>query len=144
MSDESKPVPEEKKQVKIDNSRSRFARQKSIQEEFEKKADQTFQTMQDRQKEALELGQQFLQMMRDKTLPAQKLPIAQSLERELLNKMVTFAVMVNNDQTEPEGMGSVSLMTLLFKAALIMRDNYNQIEYRLEQLESNQNSSKTE
>lgn len=123
------------KNVKLDTKKSRFAKQAETKINFEKKVDEVHNTMVSRQQQVFDLGKQFLELMRDKTLPENKGPMQTSLEREILNKLTQFAIEVNNDENEGESMGSISMIVLLLKSSLIMRDNYNKMEYKVEQLE---------
>lgn len=121
--------------IKIDGTRSRFAKQVQNKQIFEKRANEAFDKIQERQQQILELGSKYLSLMKDKTLFQNKGPTDFSIEKEILGNLISFAIEVNTDEVEPEGMGSVGLLTLLFKSAILMRDNFNQVEYRLEQLE---------
>ncbi len=47
----------------------------------------------------------------------------------LIAKIVDIAVKLNNDENEMEGMGSVGISILLFRAALQHRDKINKLEY---------------
>lgn len=137
---ENIPVPQT---VKIDNKKSRYGRQmeekaeaEQIKIAFEKRAEEAHEKMLNRNQQLFELGKQFVEIMRDKTLPVNKGPLQQSLERETLDKLLHFAEEVNNDELETrEGMGSIGLFTLMFRVNLLMRDKCNALEYRVEQLE---------
>lgn len=121
--------------VKLDGNRSRFAKQVKTKQNFEKIADAAFDKMQDRQQKALEMGAQFINLMKDKTLVQNKTPTDLSIEKEILSKLITFNIEVNNDEMEAEGMGSTVLLQLLFSSSINLRNKCNQLEYRLEQLE---------
>jgi len=120
-------------------------REAELKERFETLAEQAVDDRQDRNKKALDLARQFMMASRDKTLPVNKGMVAQDVERELRNNLVTFAIEVNNDDMEQyDGMGSVALMNILLKVVLEQRDRINELEYKLVQLEkirSSQGSS---
>ena len=136
---EDLPAPQA---LKIDSRKSRYVKQAETKQAFEKRAEEVHNKILTRNEQAYELGKQFLDLMKDKTLPINKGPMQQSLEREVINKLIAFGTELNNDQTEPqEGMGGISLLMLIFKSTLIMRDRYNLLEYKVEQLEKQLKSS---
>ncbi len=132
------PVPQA---LKIDSRKSRYVRQAETKQAFEKKAEEVHNKILSRNEQAFELGKQFLELMKDKTLPTNKGPMQQSLEREIINKLIAFGTELNNDELEKEGMGGISLLMLVFKSTLTMRDKYNVLEYKVEQLERQLKSS---
>lgn len=142
LSLEQNQIQEATKTVKLDNKKSKFAKQIENKQIFEQKAEKVHSKMMSRQEEIFLLGSKFIEMMRDKTLVENKGPIQQSLEKELLGKLITFAIELNNDNDEPQdGMGSVGLLTLMFRSALLMRDKYNLLEFKVDQLEKQLKSS---
>jgi cell division protein ZapA (FtsZ GTPase activity inhibitor) len=127
------------KTVKLNPKKSKFAPQfeaRQAAEQLDRAASEIHQKSQDRQQEIFELGSRFVEMMKDRTVPTQKGPVAQSVEREVLQQLINFAIEVNTDLNEPkEGMGSVSLLTLMLKVSLLMRDKHNVLEHKIHQLE---------
>jgi hypothetical protein len=137
---ENIPIPQT---VKLDNKKSRYGRQmeeragaEQTKIAFEKRAEEAHDRILDRNYQMLELGKRFVEIMRDRTLDTNKGPIQKSLEKETLDKLIQFAIELNNDELEVrDGMGAVGLLTLLFRTNLLMRDKCNSLEYRVEQLE---------
>jgi len=84
---------------------------------------------------AAELAEAFNKTLADKTLPQNRNVFQKELERELLVNLMQLAIDINNDPNEQEGMGSLTLISLLFKVCLAQRDKLNSFEYRLLQLE---------
>lgn len=123
------------KGVKLDNKKSRFSLEKESFDKFQQSVDQTVEQKEDFQKLAFTLGSSFIKIMEDSTLAENKSPMSLSLEKENLAKLVEFAKTVNNSESEPLGMGSVSLIVLLFKSVLMLRDKVNKLEYSNHQLE---------
>ena len=76
----------------------------------------------------------FLELVRNKTLPENKGPLEKTAEIDLLQKLQKFALNVNADLNEPDGLGSVITTMLLAKGLLIMRDALNQTQFDLEQV----------
>lgn len=105
------------------------------QDDLNKKVNQIQERKSLNQTRAAELSAQFSQLLNDKTLKQNKSVFAKEMERELLTKMVQLAIDVNNDQSEQEGMGSLSWIVVLFKACLFQRDKINQLEFNLSQLD---------
>ncbi|HVI40810.1 MAG TPA: hypothetical protein VM577_09130 [Anaerovoracaceae bacterium] len=143
--EDSEVIPEATKTVKLDSKKSKFAKQLEGKQVFEKRAEVAHQKMMGRQEEIYLLGSKFVEMMKDKTLPENKGPIQQSLEKEILGKLINFAIDLNNDMDEPkDSMGSIGLLALVFKSTLVMRDKYNLLEYKVEQLERQLKSSQAD
>ena len=127
--------------VKLNSSKSMFAKdpvQIPQKETFEKQADEFFEETQDRKQQAVELVQQFWSFVKDETLVSNKGPVKKNLEKEIVSKLLNFASEMNNDPKEPEGAGSVAVITLLLKAVLYLRDCNNDLGYRLAKLERGQ------
>jgi len=84
---------------------------------------------------ASNLALKFLKLIDDKTLPANRGPFHNDMEREVLLEMINLANEINNDPEENEGMGSLSWITLLFKTSLSQRDRLNKLEFAALQIE---------
>jgi len=132
---ENQEVAPTAKGLKLDPAKSRFKKKSEERASFHEQAEAIHKKMEGYQLRAIELGKSFIKMLRDKTLPDNKGPLELSLEREVIDKLIGFAIDVNNDQHEKEGMGSVGLITLLLNSLLKVRDNYNKLEYRLSLME---------
>jgi hypothetical protein len=104
------------------------------QEDFE----EMVQKKQDRKngykQKAADLAIKFRKTMEDKTLPENKNSFMKDIERDLLTDMINLAIEINSDQSETEGMGSLSWITLLMKTILAQRDKINILEYNVENL----------
>ena len=133
---ESLEPQESTKPLKIDKGKSRFVKQHIERERFEEKVKEIHDKSENKQQLAFDLGRKFLEILNDKTLKENKGPIRADIERENIGDLIKFAVGVNTDENEQEGMGSVSLITLLYKAILIMRDKNNELEYKLTSIEN--------
>lgn len=82
-----------------------------------------------------ELAIQFNKTLADKTLPQNKNLFQNELEGELLKNMVRLAQEINADNSEREGEGSLSWITLLLKTCFNQRDKINKLEYTVSQLD---------
>lgn len=135
--------------LKIKPSRSR-AVQKQAQEDFQQQVMRTNKRLDGHLKDAYELGIEFTKLMSDTRIADNIGPYERSFEKEIVRKLINYAITVNNDDQEQEGMGSVSLITLLLKTLFKLRDKTNQLSYdnhllarRIQQLEKSNLSSKT-
>lgn len=120
---------------KLNASKSIFTKEIINKETFEEQADDAFEAIQDRKQKAVELVQQFWSLIKDETLASTKGPMKKSFEKEIVSKLLNFASEMNNDEKEPEGAGSVAIITLLLKTVLYLRDSNNDFKYRLSELE---------
>jgi len=143
LSDEEINISQKKS--KLDSSKSQF--NKPSRPSFESAAEEAVNKAEDKKQKALELTKQFWNVIRDKTLPENKGPLKKDLEKEISNKLISYAIEINGyvDVTdddgnilgkEPDGMGSVGLIALLMKTVLYQRDVNNLLEKRLVDLES--------
>lgn len=124
------------KGTKLNNDKSMFSKVKVDKESFEAAADKYIGGLQERDKQAVELARQFINIIKDKTLPENKSKVAENVERELKNKLLNLGIDINNDENEEnDGMGSMAIISLLIKTVLLQRDTINLLDYRLYKLE---------
>lgn len=136
-SDESDEVktPVRKIGVKKALQSSNQPSKSEIRNNFEKKADTEFEKVEDYKQQMWELAVQFRSFIENKTLPENKGPIASNLEKEILDKLVQLATDMNEDELQPQGIGSTSLCMLLMRCMLKQRDTINQLSYELSKLD---------
>lgn len=133
------------KGTKLNNQRSMFSKSNSEKESFEQSADKYIGELKDRNKRAFDLAKQFVDMIKDKTLPENKSIIVQDVEREIKNKLLSLSIEINNDDNEEnEGMGSLAIISLLLKVVMLQRDNINSLDYKLNLLEKKMSSGRSE
>jgi len=108
---------------------------KPTAEKLEKQVKQIQDRDSDYQIRAADLVLKFKKAMEDKTLQSNKNIFARELEKDLLSDMIKLAVEINNDPNEPEGMGSMSWIVLLFKTCFSQRDKMNKLEYTISLLD---------
>lgn len=108
---------------------------KSQQEALNKKAQEINERGASYKTRMAELVMQFNKMMADKTLKENKNIFSQEMERESLSKLIQLASEINADVVEQEGMGSLSLITVLLKMCLAQRDRSNNLEYNISLLQ---------
>jgi len=104
------------------------------QQEFEKKVQEVQEQSSAYKRRAADLFMQFNKTLMDKTLPQNRNVFNIETEKEMLQNMLQLATEINNDSNEQESMGSLTLITLLFKACLAQRDRINQAEYSIDVL----------
>lgn len=105
------------------------------QQEFQEKVQSSQETMAGYKKRAAELFVQFQRSMADKTLAQNRNIFNQETEKEMLQNMLQLATEINNDPNEQEGMGSLTLITLLLKTCLAQRDRVTELEFALVQIQ---------
>jgi hypothetical protein len=127
-----------KKGVKLNNNNSMFKKDtsKPSKQEFEANANKLQQVSDDYSKRAADLSGMFKVMVNDKTLKDNKTSIFTDNERAVLKGLVELATEINTDSDQVEGMGSVSMITLIFRTMLIQRDRINDVDYKNHQLET--------
>jgi hypothetical protein len=103
-------------------------------EEFSQKVDVAEEKVLSYKERSAKLAVEFLELIKDKTLKQNKTIFSKEMEKELLLKLVGVSIEINNDPLEKEGMGSLALITLLFKTVLMQRDRVNELEFILSQL----------
>ena len=134
---EDELAKEQTKNVLLDPKKSRFAKKAKTKEEFKQRAVKVNTTRQGYLAEAYNLGKQYGSLLDDKTITENKNFLNESREKEIIGQLIEYAVRVNIDEVENEGMGSVTLITLLLKSMIKMRDRYNDIEYNYHILKKN-------
>lgn len=115
---------------KLNNSRSKFA-VKEDDSTFSDTAEQVHSKKMENNQKAFELGKAFLNILNDKTLPENKGPIAKSTEVEILTGLIEYGTSINNDENESEGAGSISIIMILLRSILILKDKINALEYSI-------------
>src|SRR5258708_1626043 len=130
------PGPIKGKGLKITNEGSSVPAPKpDSSAEFDKQAKQEAASYEDYKKRTWELSTRLKGMVEDKTLPENKSPLTRDLEIETLNRLVVLASEMNEDSTQPEGIGSTALSFLLIKMLLVQRDIINNLSFKVDKLE---------
>lgn len=116
---------------KLDPNKSRFAKESVEKKSFQEMAQEVHDKKMTYHQKMFELGNKYVEVLKDQTLPENKGPIAVSLENEILTNLINLAIRLNNDEVEEPraGMGSVSLLTLTLKYLVKLRDASNIKEF---------------
>lgn len=128
-------VSKKKVGVKLTNKVKEDSNPGPSKEDFDKKVDEIHQKSLSYKERAAELALSFKKIMFDKTLSQNKTVFSTDLEKEVLTKMVSLAIEINNDENEQEGMGSLGWITLCLKYLIILKDRVNEMEYKTLQLQ---------
>jgi len=132
--DNKKPKPR-KTGLKINNEGSNLPPPKpSTSEAFSQKADAAFIKIQGYKQRMWDLSAKFKSFIEDKILPLNKTLVSKDLENEVLQQLITVASEMNEDDTQPEGLGSTALCMLLMKMTLLQRDIINSLAYEVDKL----------
>ena len=129
--------------VKLQSSRTR-ARKVSTKEKFEERVQETVNRFEGHLSRAYNLSRRFAEIMNETKISENIGPDTRSLEKENITDLINYAIEVNSDQNEREGMGSVSLITLLFNTAIKLRDRVNLLSYKNHLLETRLNNIEAE
>lgn len=121
--------------VKVNSSKSRFVKQAVEKQQFLENADAAIDADQSRKQQAVALINKFWQITKSTKLAENKGPTEKSVEAQLVRDLVLFANDLNNDPNEIEGSGSVAIITLLLKTVMNMRDQQNDLAYKIFKLE---------
>jgi hypothetical protein len=121
--------------LKLDPKKSMFAKKTPKPVDFDEKAKEAHAGSEDKKIRGFELSREFLTVFQSKILTINKGPQEKAAEKEAINKLIAWAIEMNTDQMEKEGIGSVGLITLLFNCILKMRDSVNSLEHKLSEAE---------
>lgn len=128
--------PIKKKSLKFDNQNSTVPVPKLSQAAiFEEQAKKAYSTSEEFKQRSLDLTSKFKLMIEDKILPDLKSPLTKGIESETMSKLLAFAIDLNEDVNEREGMGSSVLAFLALKMLLVQRDTINILQYKVDKLE---------
>lgn len=106
------------------------------QQEFQQKIHGAQEKSSGYKQTASQLFIRFLKSIADKTLTQNKNIFSSEKEQETLQELIQLGMDVNNDPLEENnGMGSLTLITLLFKTCLAQRDKINDLEYAVSVLQ---------
>lgn len=125
-----------RKEVKLDSSKSMFKKMEnenvkpSLNEAAQQHSDGHIESM----NKAVQLTKKFVKVLEDKTLIQNKGPVELSFEKELINKLINFAIEMNSEHADKSGIGSIGLITLLFNCLLKLRNHVNESEYTIFEL----------
>lgn len=120
---------------KISNKSSMFHKDKEKNQNFDELANKTFTQNEKYKDDFAELSQQYKSFILDTILKQNKGPIANNIEVDVIQKLVSLSLEMNSDDGQPEGIGSTALCTLLMKCMLLQRDHINDILYKVSLLE---------
>lgn len=131
------PAPKMKGMKISNSSRANNPPPKPSAEAFQKQASEANDRATDFAKRAQDLATRFIKMMEEKTLVQNKSVFAVDIEKETMTDLIKLGIEINNDETipvdQPGGMGSIGLISMLFRSVIGLRDRVNNLEYSLNQ-----------
>jgi hypothetical protein len=104
--------------------------------DFENKAKNVNDNSISNKSRVVELSSQFRKIIEDKTLPENRSPLQDAYQAEIFGKLLELATQLNEDENEPENVGSMALIVLLMKTNFLLKDKINILEYKLSLLET--------
>lgn len=129
-------LQQEKKSIKINAEKSQFIKKAKNQEEFEQKADATFNNTLEKNQKAIELAKSFWNLIKNKELQCNKGPTSKSIDKEIVDNLILYGRELNSDLTiKEDSYGSMAIITLLMKAMIYQKDLCNEFEFRLAEVE---------
>jgi len=129
------PQPARKIGVKKDNPIIPGENSAKIKNNFENQADAQYAKIEGYKQQIWDLSIKYKSFIENKTLVANRGPIAVNLEKEVLDKLAQLATDMNEDETQMQGVGNTALCMLLMKCMLVQRDIINNLSFKIEQLE---------
>lgn len=128
--------PIKRKSLKINNENSSVPPPKpNPAVVFEEQAKKVNSKHEEYKRRTLELSGKFKSMMEEKILPENKSVLSRGIEAETLTKLVSLASEMNEDDNQPEAIGSTALSYLLMKMMLLQRDTVNTLLFKIDKLE---------
>ena len=124
------------KEVKIDNSKSRFESKKQLKQQFEESVKEISESSNEKKIKGMKLSASFIEILKSGTLQENKGPIEKNVEQDVLKQILDFSNELNNDPSEPEGLGSVAVSAILLKSVLLLRDKVNELSHELDLLKN--------
>lgn len=125
-----------KQSLKIDNSKSKFAKQpKPSHADFEKSVQTKISADNEIKAKIVDSTKKYWASIKDQKLTENKDSIEAAAEKDVVQTLSSLALDLNNDESKPEGIGSVGLNQLLLQVCLHQRDQINSLAYRVQQLE---------
>lgn len=109
---------------------------KPTQDDLDKKVKSSQDRISSHKIKAAELNALFYKAVADKTLSKNKTLFQQDMEKDLLSKMLQLANEINNDPVEGEAIGTLVILVPLMKTCFEQRDKINNLEYLINQFES--------
>ncbi len=132
MSNDRKPS----KGLKINNEKSTVATPvNATTDTFKKEAAEAAGRLDEYKKRSWDLGIKFKGIMESSVLVENKSILIKDLESETLVQLAQLANDINNDESQPEGTGSIALCQLIMKMLLLQKDMCSLQKFRIEQLE---------
>jgi len=136
--DESDSLPEGNTGLKISGNKSRYAKdpdeQKSTTEDFENAVAGMKNNEMEVKNRIADASTKYRALIRDRTVSENKSPLKASLEKEVVKELSDLGLQLNNDQSRPEGIGSIGLCNLLMQINFQQRDRINNLAYEVVKL----------
>lgn len=117
---------------KVSSKKSMFESNKRPSvSEFEEDARKVNDSSISNKSRVIELSSQFRKIIEDKTLPENRSPLQETFQTETFTKLLELANALNEDDNEPDNVGSMALIVLLMKTNFLLKDKINVLEYKL-------------
>jgi len=82
-----------------------------------------------------EYSLKYKSLIESSILPENKTSISSSIEKEIIDALISVPSEMNDDINQPNCIGSTALSMLLMKCMLLQRDRINELSFKLDKLE---------
>jgi hypothetical protein len=137
--EEDEKIPEMNSGLKIKNKNQTL---KSSPSSLEEDAYKLVKNKNEINVKIAELSAKYMSFVRDKTITDNKSANDTSNEKAVINNLINLCLALNADETEPEGIGSIGLCSLLSHAILEQRNIINDLKYEIHKLKLDNKANK--
>lgn len=128
--------------LKVGNDKSKYNKEQVFHSTtFDQEVLSHVKDQNDQKYKAMELSKKFWSAIKDTTLSRNKGPNKKELESQTAKDLCQLALELNSDQSQPEGIGSIGIITLLLNTVLYQRDMINNLSYEVSLLNKKIKSS---
>lgn len=124
--------------LKLSAKKSRFAKSDEpkppTEEEFKDEVRKFKKRDNDQRNKVADLANKYKSILVDRTVEDNKSPIQKDLEMSIIKDITQICLQLDNDQDQPEGIGSIGLCNLLLQANILQRDIINKLSYDISRL----------
>jgi hypothetical protein len=123
--------------LKLSAEKSRFSKSKKVEpteEDFKKEVQEFKKKEVEVRSKIAELTNRYKGAILDKTVSENKSPLQRDMESSIIQELANLGLRLDNDQDQPEGIGSIGLCNLLLQINVLQRDAINKLGYEISKL----------
>lgn len=137
--DDSEEIQQQSPKIKESLSKkSRFAQEapKQTSVDFDHKVAEFKQKDIDLKNKIADLSTKYKNIIKDQTLEENKGPAGKEFEKEVIRQLCDIGLHLNNDSSQPEGIGSIGLTNLLLNVILLQRNAINSLSFNVSKIKA--------